>query len=120
MTEPKFISLGCPICKGALYLWFDGDVWRIDTDDGMTGPEVYFCPECGCQLSGTWRRAATTAIAVCHAISLGVAVMSVAALFSGAEITATYFLVAAIFFHLQAEFSGWRSWQLSSDGAPVI
>jgi len=34
-------------CSGEFYLWNDNGVWRFDTDDGLTGPRIYFCPFCG-------------------------------------------------------------------------
>ena len=41
------ILTNCPNCKDAAYLWFDRGQWIIDFDDGMRGPVVNYCPNCG-------------------------------------------------------------------------
>lgn len=46
-----YISImGCPRCDNAPYLWFDKGEWIIDTDDGLRGPIVKYCPNCGFEL----------------------------------------------------------------------
>jgi hypothetical protein len=32
------------------WLWYDNGEWIFDTDDGLRGPEIFFCPWCGKQL----------------------------------------------------------------------
>ena len=44
------IISGCPECDDAPYLWYHDNAWRIDTDDGLAGPTIKFCPVCGVEL----------------------------------------------------------------------
>jgi hypothetical protein len=43
---------GCPRCdsSGAGNLYFAEGKWIFDTDDGLQGPTIYFCPFCGYRL----------------------------------------------------------------------
>jgi hypothetical protein len=43
---------GCPTCdnQGIDVLWRHEGKWVFDTDNGMTGPEIKFCPFCGAEL----------------------------------------------------------------------
>lgn len=34
-------------CADARVLWFSNDEWIFDTDDGLRGPVIQYCPWCG-------------------------------------------------------------------------
>lgn len=53
---------GCPCCDDATYLWFYDGVWQIDTDTGMMGPIVHYCPACGVKLEPPPEEGETTGI----------------------------------------------------------
>ena len=41
---------GCPSCDDARWLWYVDGHWVFDSDDGLRGPTVRFCPMCGIEL----------------------------------------------------------------------